>query len=165
MKLLDDNGKLFGKINMIDFGIVLMVIVIAFAAYLKFGVLDQTGVSTELEPVRYTIELKNVRSEYLENIQIGDTIYDTGGTEIGTITNVSSTDYEKALEMLDGTIIIAAVPDRYTTLVEVEAETVIKDGRYLVYKTYELGTGVSRIFNTKYIQLSGSVKEIWLDEK
>ena len=164
MKLIDNNGKLFGKINIIDFGIVFIIILVALAAYIKFGVLNQTSTSTELTSVHYTIEISGIRNYSIENLYGGDTVYETGGSAIGTVVGIETEEYEMSLEMLDGTITTAVVPDRYTMTIEIEADAMITDGRYYIDKTYEIGAGSSKTINTKYIQGSGTVKEIWVNE-
>ena len=57
MRVADNKGKLFGKINFIDFGVIIIVLLLVAGAYYKFGVLDKTGGTAELQPVTYTVEI------------------------------------------------------------------------------------------------------------
>ena len=40
MKLIDEKGKLFGKVNAIDLCVLIIVIALAFGAYYKFVVME-----------------------------------------------------------------------------------------------------------------------------
>ena len=52
MKILDRDGRLFGKISIIDVIVILVVAVLALAIYVK-GQMPQTGASVTTTPVVY----------------------------------------------------------------------------------------------------------------
>lgn len=159
---IDKSGRLFGKINVIDLGILLLVVVIAIGAFLKFAVLEQTTVTIEAAPVRYIVDITNVRDWTARNIQAGDTLYVTG-TAVGTVVNVSTRPHRVAISSNDGTVWWGDVPERYVVEVEVEATATVSDGRVLVSRTVPMGAGTSNtVFSTRYAEFYGMVREITL---
>jgi len=159
LKLIDNKGRLFGKVNLLDCAVVLIVAAALIGAYLKFGVLQESG-TTELQPIRYTAEIANVRDFIFENLQVGDVLYESGGVNIGTIVSLTAAGYKDAIGLTDGTLVTAEVPERYMVLIEVEAEATVVGGRYYIAKTSEIAVGSSRTFLSKYVACSGTVKEI-----
>lgn len=164
--MIDKKGKLFGKISIIDFGILLLIIVFALGVFIKFGVLDQTTTSTTNAPITYTLKISEVRILYYEQLRVGDKIYEnTDDTEVGTIKDVSYKDAEKSYVSLDGTMGMTSVEDRYDIYITIETKGAISSDRYLIDRTYEIGVGSSDYFHTKFVSFIGSVEEIDVDEQ
>ena len=83
MKLIDKNGRLFGKISVIDVVVVLLVVILAVALRYK-AQLPQTSTGTVDPQITFTLWVRNQRPEILDAIHIGDGLYDpersTGGS-------------------------------------------------------------------------------------
>ena len=60
MKIIDRNGRLFGKISVIDLIVVAVVIVMAFALYVKTNHNEITSTTTPDTPITYQIQLFRV---------------------------------------------------------------------------------------------------------
>ena len=58
MKILDRDGRLFGKISIIDVIVILVVAVLALAIYVKTQ-MPQTGTSVTTTKVVYQMKLNN----------------------------------------------------------------------------------------------------------
>ena len=160
MKLIDEKGRIRGKVSVIDLAILLLVIIIAIGAFLKFMVLDQTAVTVQEAPVRYTLEIANVRHWAMHNIREGDTVFASGGVAIGTIVSVEA---EPFRSVPVGRSWWGVVPERYLVLVEVSATATVTDGRFLVSRTVPMGEGNSTApFTTRYAEFSAMVREIGL---
>jgi len=159
MKLIDEKGRLFGKMSVIDFGILLLVIMIAIGAFVKFMVLDQTAIVVEAAPVQYTLEVRGVRDWALRNIREGDAVF-AGGVYVGTITNVSYTDMEVYVSG-DGEVWLAYLPDRYVVFLEIAATATVNDRGYFVSRTVPMAVGNSLTeFTTRYAEFVAIVAEI-----
>ena len=50
-KIVDERGRLFGRISVIDFIVIAVVIVLAVAAYYKYHALDATSKSAGNTPI------------------------------------------------------------------------------------------------------------------
>ena len=151
MKLVDEKGKIFGKFNVIDLCVVIIVLILAAGTYYKFGVMDKTSTASAMEPVTYTVKINKIRDYVFNNVKEGDTLYDkTSGNAIGTITKIES---QQAKDYV-------TVEDRVDVTFTVEAEAVVNDSGYFVNRTYELLKGSKKKFMTKYFECDGSVEEI-----
>lgn len=123
MKIINEKGKLFGIINIIDLAILLIIglIVVGGLSRLK----SQPIIANETSEGIITIEVSNIRMVSVESILIGDPIYHYDkGTYIGEIVEVSHEPYREPVE-LDGTWVDAEVPGKYVATFKVKAN--VKD--------------------------------------
>ncbi len=161
MKFLDKKGKLFGKINIIDFCVIIIVIVLIAGAVYKFKFMDKTSNNVAMQPITYTVKVEKVRDYALNNIEIGDTLFDkTSGNAIGTITNVESEPATDYVIMNDGSIVKGNVENRINIILTVEAEAVENSSGCYVNRTYELLMGTQKKFMTKYFECDGYINSI-----
>ncbi len=161
MKFLDKKGKLFGKINIIDFCVIIIIIVLAAGAVYKFKFMDKTSNNTAMQPVTYTVKVEKVRSYALDNIEVGDILFDkTSGNAIGTISNVESEPATDYVEMDDGSIVKGNVENRINIILTVDADAVKNESGYFVNRTYELLIGSQKKFMTKYFECDGYINSI-----
>ena len=160
MKITDKKGKLFGKINFIDFCIVVIILALAAGAYYKFGVLDKTSTSAELQPVTYTIEIKRVREYALQNVKEGDEIFDkTSGNSIGKIVKVESVPATEPVLCNDGIYRTGTVQNRINLIVTVMGEGMVTEEGCFINRTYELVRESDRRFMTKYFEAEGKIED------
>ena len=154
MKIIDRNGRLFGKISVIDVIVILAVIVMAAAIYVKTHK-PQTGSNVATTTIVYQMSVENQPEYMLDAIQVGDQIYDkersTGGS-LGTITDI---------QVSDGTYEIVPAQGRYNLLLTIEGQGLIdENGNYLLNRVYNLGVNSSREFNNKYGLFLGRIVSI-----
>lgn len=162
-KIIDEHGRVFGKLSIIDFFVILIVLCVGAALYVKFDVLQATSVTASTDKITYQISLTGVRSYTVDALKAGDSLYDKsngGGYAIGVIKDVQVTDAKKAVAILDGTTVLGNYIGRYDVTLTVEADGSRSNGRYLVNKTYELNAGSSRTFYTKYCTFEATIAEI-----
>ena len=99
------NGKLFGKINLIDAGVILLIIVLLVAGTLKFKTFNKKIEASAMGTITYTVIINNVRDYTAEAFVSGDTVFDSGtNVNIGTIKNVETKAALVAESLADGTI-------------------------------------------------------------
>lgn len=163
MKIIDRNGRLFGIISVIDLLVIAVVIVMAFALYVKTNHNEITSTTTTNTPITYQLLIRGVRTYVADAIQVDDRIYDperSSGGPLGTITAVERWDGTKLAEFADGTVDMVPVEDGVNLLLTVEGSGLISDGRYLLNRVYDLGVNSSRTFSTCYVQFTSSVVDI-----
>ena len=163
MKILDRDGRLFGKISIIDVIVILVVAVLALAIYVKTQ-MPQTGTSVTTTKVVYQMKLNNQPEYMLSAIQVGDQMFDkersTGGS-LGTITDiqVSGGTYEGKLN--DGTVAMLPAEDCYNILLTIEGEALIEgNGSVMLNRIYSLGVNSNRNFNTQYANFVGTIVDL-----
>lgn len=70
MRLVDDKGKLFGLINIVDFLVLLAILLVLGGAAYKFK--GQGGGETASKTVKVTVLATGIRPEMLTSIKTGD---------------------------------------------------------------------------------------------
>lgn len=164
MKIIDRNGRLFGKISIIDLVVVAVVIVMAFALYVKTNHNEITSTSTSNTPITYQMLVRGVRTYVADAVQVGDHVYDqdrnSGGGSLGEITDIEILPSGKLAEFKDGTIDTVPVEDGVDMLLTIQVEGLITEGRYVLNRVYDLGVNSSRNFCTMYAQFTGTIYSI-----
>lgn len=85
--LIDNKGKLFGKLSVIDILIILIILAGLAGAYYKFG--RSGAVFTKTEDVKITFFAEDVTDFTANNVKVGDIVKDkVSGSIIGKVTNV-----------------------------------------------------------------------------
>ena len=164
MKLIDENGRLFGKISVIDVVVIAVVAALAGALYLKTNTLTHTSVAVENPTIRYQVLAQAVPDFVEGQIQVGDLFFDEDRGSSGCLGRVVAVEVlpgEKLTEFSDGTAAVAPVEDSINLLVTVEGEGLIENGKYLLNRVYDLGVNSSRNFCTQYVRMTGTVMKIW----
>jgi hypothetical protein len=158
MKLIDEKGKMFGKINAIDLGIIVLILVLCFGTYYKFFKLENTSVSKAMEPIKYDVKIQGCRVYLKDAIKNGDTLYDkTSGNAIGTIVEVKAEPAKQDLQLLNGTYKECEIPSRFDLTLTVEAQ----GSENKVNRVYELVVNSTKNFKTKYANATGKVSKIY----
>lgn len=108
MKVVDEKGKLFGKLNIIDLLVILLLI--AAVALVGWKVLRRDGASNASRTIlTYTVLVENVDPEVYEGIQqyvlgesgIGDQLMADGSMVDAYVTSVTAAPHDDGLTMTD----------------------------------------------------------------
>lgn len=163
MKILDRDGRLFGKISVIDVIVIVVVAALALAIYVKTQ-MPQTGSSVTTTPVVYQILADNQPEYMLDAIQVGDQLFDkersTGGA-LGEIVDIQISEGTYQGELDDGTVADVPVEGYYNILLTIQGEALVgSDGSVALNRIYDLGVNSHRYFNTKYAYFLGLVTDI-----
>ena len=161
MKLIDEKGKLFGKINVIDLCVILIVVLALSLFAIKkvsFKKTENAGVE-----ITYTVNIKNVRSQTvseLENSKDLGVFAGKTGEALGVITKVTSEESEDFVVDKNGNYVKTVQPDRYdvtitlTTMGTENANGVYTEGGKQLF----IGEGVT--ISTSNIETTGEVLSI-----
>lgn len=124
MKLVNEKGKLFGVINIIDLSVLLILalLIVGGAQRMK----SKPITVNEAKEGIVTFEVSDIRMVNVENIVVGDPIYHYDkGALIGTIVEANYDAYKEPVETGDGRLVEAEKPGRYVVTFKVKTE--IKD--------------------------------------
>ncbi len=157
MKIVNEKGKLFGLINIIDLAVVLILalIIVGGASRLKTKPIIANNDSNAV----ITFEVSDIRMATVENIVIGDPIYhyDKGGF-IGNITDIKVEPYKEPVES-DGKWINAEIPEKYVATFTVDAE--VRDSpEFIVVGGEQTRIGVQFRVKNKKIAFFGTVMKM-----
>lgn len=121
MKIINEKGKLFGIINIIDLSVLLILALLVFGGAKRMK--TKPIIVADLSKAIVSFELSDVRMATVDNIVVGDPIYhyDKGGF-IGNIIEVSHEPFKESIESGDGRLVNAEKPGRYVVNFKVEAE-------------------------------------------
>lgn len=165
MKIIDRNGRLFGKISIIDVLVLLVVLVMAAALYIKTNHREITSTGTPDTPIVYQVLVRSARTFQADAVREGDQIYDEDRTSsgcLGTITHIERLPVTNLSDYPDGTVQVTGAEDSVSLLITIEGAGLISDGRYLLNRVYDLGVNSSRNFCTKYVMFAATVTEIMI---
>ena len=167
MKIIDRNGRLFGKISIIDVLVIAVVLVMAAALYFKSNQ-DHTGTAVAEQTITFQIRAQGVDSYVADAVLVGDGIYDktysSGGRALGRITDVQverTPGLKLAEKLTDGTAGLLEADDTVDLLITVEGSGLITGGSYSLNRVYDLGINSFRNYLTKHADFKGMVCEIF----
>ena len=162
--IIDKEGKLFGKISVIDVIVILAILVAGFGMYLRFtsgAVKDVTVKDKPEKKVEYVIKIKGIREGNVAALKRKGEIYELStGEKLGKITNIEVSESVDYRDMATGEIVKMNTPEKFDVLITVEYEAHAgDDGFYTPYGTI-LSAGSRYDFFTKYSRIGGEIKSI-----
>lgn len=83
MVILDEKGKLFGKLNIID--LLVIIVLIAGLAFGGYKVLSRYFIHTDYEKYVVVLRAEDVHPEMVDAIRIGDDLIERSGGVVGTV--------------------------------------------------------------------------------
>jgi hypothetical protein len=161
-KLIDQRGKLFGVISVIDAAVLCVVVLLAAGVYLRFFVLENTAApAAGTTTVTYTLRVENVREYALNSLREGDRLYaKEDGAFIGTVTGIESAPGKMVTTLADGSYAEVNAEGRLDLQLTISAEGRVTDGRVYVNKTREINTSIKIDVYTKYVGFATTVTGI-----
>jgi hypothetical protein len=97
-RVLDDRGRLFGKVNIVD--LIVLVVIVAIVVFAAVRLTGGGAVATE--PVKVTFLDKRVDQAFVAGLQGKGTIRDTAGNVIGVLQSVQVTPTADEMLTTDG---------------------------------------------------------------
>ena len=163
MKLVDERGKLFGKLNIIDLLVILLLIVAV--ALIGWKVTRKDGASNASRTIlTYTVEVEGVDQEVYEGIKayvpgesgIGDQLMANGEMVDAYVTNVTAAPHEGGLTMTDvnGTTMTFPVEGDDTLDLTFTIQANVVNSVTNEVGTQEVQIGKSHIVKTVHFELN-----------
>lgn len=162
-KIVDEKGKLFGKINLIDLLVILLVLAVAAVLVLKvFG--KNTGLpGTDVkEQIEYTVKVPQVQEAVFKAVQEevktgGESAQLMANGEMldGYVISVSAEPHLEPVNMEDGSIVSSAQPGYVD--VNVTIRTAISNPITQAVGTQEVRIGKTHIVKTKNFELVNGI--------
>lgn len=120
------NGKIFGKINVFDFIVIILCVLLIFGALSFFGLRllsDEPLIQNrELKEVEYTIVLNEVRIETVNAFSPETFIYDSDTkVPIGIITGIETEDAKEIKGTFDGRAVNAPIQGKFKLTLTLKA--------------------------------------------
>ncbi len=160
---INKEGKLFGKVSIVDVFVVIVILIAAFGVYTRFFTANERVSVTE-KKLEYEIKVSKVREGTFNALSKKGPMYDATTKEyMGEIKDVRSEDCYEEQELKDGSLVNAKIPDRFDVTVTVEVDGNMTDSGYYTSGNKFIGAGCGFVVSTKYAETTGkviSVKEV-----
>jgi hypothetical protein len=129
MKLIDERGNLFGKLNIIDLLIVLIIVAGLVGVNYKLGFIKKMGDNEVERKAIVKLWVKNVSKYSPDAVNVGDTVRELkSNSEIGKIINKEVAPTKEAAPDANGKWILSEVPDKNDIFITLETTSVNANG-------------------------------------
>ena len=163
MRGIDNNGRLFGKISLIDVLAILVVAALGLALLVKENQ-PHTGSSVPTQTITYQVRVDGAPAYLRDSIHVGDQVYDlsyeSGGAPLGEIVDIQESPGAKLAEFIDGTVDSAPIEGGYNLLLTIQGEGLVNEEGYFLNRVYSLGINASRTYYSKYAEFTTTVTAI-----
>ena len=150
--MIDEKGRLFGKINIVDLIVILVIVIAAVVVGMKFlgGGNGNSAINPNKTPVRYTVLVEGVEPEVYENIQkyIPGQLMASGELLDGYVTGVTPVEgrvHTATVNTADGTLEIPVNEGKLDLIYTIECNVVNSI-------TTEIGTQEVRVGKTHTVK-------------
>ena len=160
MKIVDEKGKIFGKLNIVDLGIVLLLI-LAFAS-VGYKVVREKFIERESAVIDYTLCVEGVRDQSVQAINmVYENIVDAENEDaLGDIIDVRVEQAAKIVQKTDAEYTKAFYPDKYDLYITIETKGVVSKDGYFTDSGKKILYGDTIGINNGYSQMFGVVEDI-----
>lgn len=158
MKVLDEKGRLFGIINIIDL-FVLLVIVIIVAGGIWFVSRNDENETGPLEAYEVTIKCPELDAEIADYLHEGDRLYYGNGFTDVVITGVSVEPAKIDIVHDDGTITVTTHPEKKDIYVTVEVDKKPDDPMLWIGQLHA-NVGKEIVLKTQYVEVPGIITKV-----
>lgn len=161
MRLVDDRGRLFGLVNLVDAVVVLLVLALAGAGAYKVMALRAGPVRTP-RTVELTLLAPEVRQATVAVVQEGARVWEhDSSAPFGVIARVEVRPATEHLATPDGRWVLAELPERYDLLVTLRVPALVSEEAITVGRM-ETRIGTRLIIKTAVFSLETRIMEIRL---
>ena len=163
MKIIDNNGRLFGKISVIDIIVILVVAVMGVALYLKTNTMTHTSTATANQTITYQLYARGVGESVEDVLRLEDQLFDEDRGNSGCLGKIKAIEILPGTEMIsfdDGSVDIVPSEGTVDILLTIEGEGLISGKSYSLNRVYDLGVNSARNFCTHYARFTATVYSI-----
>lgn len=157
---MDKNGKIFGKISIIDLFVLVLTAAVVIGIGIRYGSKMTSAVQSS-EEFECTIMVSNVREFPVEALEKKGVITDKKSEIVlGEIMAVETEPAEFESTTANGEIIKTILPERYNCTVTIRAKGKVSDEAYIMDDSNELSVGRNMDIYSKYVKTSGEIKSV-----
>lgn len=159
-------GKLFGRINIFDFLIVVLVIALIAVGFLKFRTFNKTVDTDSKGKITYTYIINDVRRYTLDALKSGDSVFDSlTDVCIGKIVKIDSEDATNIDSLEDGKSIVSENKYKKDIILTIETPGSSTKEAFFANKSIELKVGSQKVVETLYASVNGRIGSIVYSEE
>ena len=166
MKIINERGKLFGLINLVD--LVLLIVIVLGVVAVGYKVLEkpiQEVVRTEV-PVTVTVRVRGAMpylvEEMVGKIKAGDRLVSGGGFDNAEVMTIEATPYVYSDYSSDGVGVLVTDPIKSDVIIKIKASGV-EDAAIFKIGTQEVRTGRGFNFKTNRFEIDTIIESVEFD--
>ncbi len=146
------------KLNLLDILFLAILIIAVAAVAFRFTAANSEKATSPVH-LEMLIRVDNIRSCSVNSIQKSEAFYERD-TLFGKITNVEVLPFVDNVEKMDGTLVSAEHPEKFTVLITLDVETVQNENNYFTPSLRTFGVGSGLNLESKYIAFECRVQSI-----
>lgn len=155
---MNKNGKLFGKISVIDIIVVVCIALLAFGLYAKFTSSSDAVTSSEKANIEFVYKVKSVRDYTVDGFKKGGPLYDSDTKEyMGEVTGVTTEPAKMQVSLVDGTYKDLEIPNKYDAYVTVRVSGKYNSLGYYTNDNKYIGAGSTLNAWSKFTTTGGEI--------
>jgi len=121
---IDNKGKLFGKINLVDAVVLLFIVLAVLGACYRFFYANKIMQTTVSEMATYKVTLTGVRQVSADTLNVGDKLFlEPSNQFMGTLIDKIVVPNKNNIAKTNGEVVEAVVPGRFDVKMTIEIET------------------------------------------
>lgn len=157
---MDKNGKIGGKVSIIDILVIILIIVVIGGIAVRYG----SGITTAVESDKqfeYVLKVENVRGYTVKALERKGNVTDKKSEKnLGEIVDVKVEDATLQSTTAEGKITNPKLPDRYTCYVTIRATGKESENNYILEDSTELSVGRNIDLYSKYVKTTGDIQSV-----
>ncbi len=157
MKLIDDKGRIFGKLNLFDLVVILLILVGIVGICLRGNA--PTKEDSETKKATYTLKVDGVQAHVANAFHAGDEIYENG-TLLGVLSEEPIVKPHRTMELLpngkEGMVDHALL---FTTTLTLETDQFRNEKGYHI-DTNEMLNGTGHVIGNGYVSCNAVVIDV-----
>ncbi|NLN06273.1 MAG: DUF4330 domain-containing protein [Firmicutes bacterium] len=160
MKLLDEKGRLFGLINLIDLLVLILVVAVLAGGAYKLTRPSGSGAGDAGEKATVLALVSNVSQYTVDAVTVGSTVYDpTSKGHMGKVTNAEVVPHRQPVPTADGPVLMAEIPARFDIFLTFEAVVTVTETAVRC-ASYDLRVGATVTLGSRDFMVSTTVLRV-----
>lgn len=161
---MDKNGKIFGKISIVDLAVIIAVVIAFAGVYVRFFG-GPTKTVVENSRFYYSLEVKNIRESNLNGLEksLNGNFYlnEKISGEMGRLIDIETSPSVNIIEKASGEVVSARVPDRYDAVLTFEMTGRVNDRGYFSPSLDHISAGIYYNIKGKWSAVTGKILSVW----
>ena len=157
---MDKNGKIGGKVSIIDILVVVLVVAVIVGIVARYGS-SVTGAVKSNKQFEYVLKVESVRQYTVDALEKKGKVTDKKSEkDLGEIVDVQVENATLQSTTASGEHKNPELPGRYTCYVTIRATGKESDDNYILEDSTELSVGRNVDLYSKYVKTSGDIKSV-----
>lgn len=164
-KIIDSEGRIFGKVNILDLLIVIVAAILILSAFMKFDKEEVSHISDKT--IEYTVKIKQIRQPSVDALkkESAGLVEPDSKKELGSITDIKITPAEELVRLNSGEYKKVELMESYDALLTVRVMGTETKDNYYTLTGKKIIVGENLTISNGYVTSYGIVKSVKVIEE